>query len=268
MRKARKQYQRWDIHQRIQHWILVAAFTTLVVTGMPLKYPGALSSRFIMRAAGGPESAGIVHRVAAVMLITVSVYHIAYLIYRLATRRFSLSMIAGRKDVQDVIGMIGYFFGLRKKKPEFGRYSFKEKSEYWAVIWGSAVMIGSGLILWFPEQASNLFRSHSALAFDVARVLHSYEALLAMLAIIVWHLYNAHLAAEVFPMSWVWITGKISEEQLKAEHPLEYEEYKKAKPRARPQVEPKVRIQPEPEPAASNPHTRTGNPRSQGEEGA
>lgn len=266
MPKAERQFQRWDIHQRAQHLILVLAFTLLVLTGMPLKYPDALPSRVIVGVVGGPEGAGTVHRVAAAMLIGVSTYHVAYLLYRLARRRFSLSMIGGRKDIQDIVGMIGYFFGLRREKPKFGRYSFKEKSEYWAVLWGSAVMIASGLILWFPDHASNLFRSHSGLAFDVARVLHSYEALLAMLAIIVWHLYNAHLAPEVFPMSWVWITGKIPEGQLKAEHPLEYEEHKAAKARGHPKAEPRTRAQPEPGPASSNPPGRARNRSSRGED--
>lgn len=268
MRKAERQYERWDVHQRVQHLILVVAFTLLVLTGMPLKYPDALSSRVIVRIVGGAEGAGIVHRVAAGMLISVSAYHIAYLVHRLARRRFSLSMIGGRKDIQDIIGMIGYFFGLRREKPKFGRYSFKEKSEYWAVIWGSAVMVASGLILWFPDHASNLFRSYSGVAFDVARVLHSYEALLAMLAIIVWHLYNAHLAPEVFPMSWVWITGKIPETQLRAEHPLEFEQYKAARPAGRPKAEPRARARPEPRPAGSNPEGPKQTRSSAGEDEA
>jgi formate dehydrogenase subunit gamma len=216
-------FLRWDVHQRIQHVFLVVAFTLLVVTGMPLKYPDAISSRIAVAFIGGADNAGAIHRFAAVTLIVVAAYHVLYLLARLVRRRLGWSMIGGRKDVEDLVGMLAYFVGLRRTKPKFERYSFKEKSEYWAVIWGSAVMIGSGLILWFPEYASRLFRSRSGLAFDIARTIHSYEALLAMLAIIVWHLYNAHLAPGFFPMNWVWINGKISERQLKDEHPLEYE---------------------------------------------
>jgi formate dehydrogenase subunit gamma len=224
MAKTRERYyQRWDVHQRAQHLLLVVAFTLLVLTGMPLKYSDAPSSRLLVGLIGGPGHAGVVHRVAAVMLMTAAVYHIVYLLRRLLARRLSLAMVAGRKDVEDLLGMLAYFLGRRRDKPRFGRYSFKEKAEYWAVVWGSAVMILSGLILWFPEHASKVFRGHSGIAFDVARIVHSYEALLAFLAIIIWHLYNAHLAPEFFPMSWVWLTGKIREDQLRAEHALEYE---------------------------------------------
>ena len=217
-------FKRWDIHQRIQHFMLVAAMIVLMMTGLPLRYPDVVTSRFIVMLIGGIDNAGIVHRCAAVTMMLATLYHIIYLIVRWRQGNLRLTMLPAWKDVQDVIGMLLFLVGLSRTKPKFARYGFKEKSEYWAMLWGSIVMMGTGLMLWFPTKAALIFHSYSPIAFDVTRIIHSYEALLAFLAIIIWHLYNAHLTPEFFPMSWTWLNGTITEDQLKAEHALEYEE--------------------------------------------
>jgi cytochrome b subunit of formate dehydrogenase len=116
--------------------------------------------------------------------------------------------------------MIRYFVGKSDEKPRFGRFSYVEKFDYWAVYWGMVIMIGSGLILWYLETALQFLPKFAA---DIAREAHSDEGLLATLAIIIWHFYNVHLNPEHFPMNRTFWTGMISEEEMRHHHPLEYE---------------------------------------------
>jgi cytochrome b subunit of formate dehydrogenase len=134
-------------------------------------------------------------------------------------------------------GILANFFRqhpcwLFKEPPKYGRYSFIEKFEYLAVVWGSFVMIVTGFFMWQVELAMRLFPKY---IFDVFVAIHSYEAILAFLAIIVWHMYNVHFAPAVFPMSRVFLTGKISRKQMMEEHPLEYEEIQKKQSEKGPQ---------------------------------
>jgi cytochrome b subunit of formate dehydrogenase len=117
--------------------------------------------------------------------------------------------------------MLRYFLGKTEEKPRFGRFSYVEKFDYWAVYWGMVIMIGSGLILWYLETFLQYLPKFAA---DIAREAHSDEGLLATLAIIIWHFYNVHLNPENFPMNWTMFTGKISETDIRRHHPLEYEE--------------------------------------------
>lgn len=153
-------------------------------------------------------------------MIFSAVYHLAYLLYRLVRNELSLEMLPTRKDVQDLYGMLRFFFGFTDERPRFDRYTYWEKFDYWAVFWGIAIMAGSGLILWFPVQTVTYL---PVWVLGMAKVAHSDEALLAALAIFIWHFYNVHLRPDVFPMSWVWITGRISRKEMKEWHPLEYE---------------------------------------------
>jgi cytochrome b subunit of formate dehydrogenase len=129
-------------------------------------------------------------------------------------------MLVRKRDLKDIVDLFLFNIGSRSEKPKFGKFNFKEKFEYWAVVWGSAVMIVTGLMQWYAEAAMIIFPKW---ALDVARIIHGYEAILAFLAVVIWHFYNVHLNPSVFPMSMVWITGRISIEELKENHPLEYE---------------------------------------------
>ena len=112
---------------------------------------------------------------------------------------------------------MAYCLGMTTKDAQFGRYSYKEKFDYWAVFWGIAIMVGSGLILWFPQISAQYV---SRTVIDCAQVAHSDEAMLAIMAVFVWHFYNAHFSPLVFPMNKVWLDGKFSEEEMKEFHPL------------------------------------------------
>jgi len=188
-----KYYERWTLAQRVQHIVLIVSFMTLVVTGLPVRY--------------------------------LTVFHLGYIMLSRRGQSELLALIPGKQDLLDMFGMLRFYVGLEKHKPRFDRYNFIEKFEYLALAWGTVVMVATGFILWFEEQAMLILPKW---ALDVATVVHSWEAVLAFLAIVVWHLYHVHLNPEVFPMSRIWLDGKISETELKEHHPLEYERIKAA----------------------------------------
>lgn len=222
-----KEYLRFNVIERIQHVILFTTFLLLSFTGWALKYPEIEHSKWWISIWGGPKTAGLIHRIAGITMLIDFSWHVAYLAYMLFTGRMKLrldtTIIPLPKDVTDAIKNILYFLGLSSKKPEFGRFSYIHKFDYWAVFWGMGIIGLSGLFLAFPVTASYLFPSWSVnWIWDVLSIMHSDEALLAIVFILFWHFYNEHLKWDKFPMSMTWITGKISIEQMKHEHPLEY----------------------------------------------
>ncbi len=210
--------ERLTLNERLQHLVLVISFTILVISGMPLSYPEAGWAGRVLSFPGSPELRAIVHRVGAVLLMVLIPWHIAYLLTRRGREQMR-HLIWTRKDFWDIFQMIGVYLGLVKEKPQFGRFSWIEKLEYYAVVWGTFVMVITGLALWFEETALHII---PLWFWHVCRLVHSYEALLAFLAIIVWHLYHVHFKPGVFPMNPAWLTGRLPLEHWKEEHYLEY----------------------------------------------
>jgi len=211
-------FNRFGKNFRAQHMLMFVSVILLIITGMPLKFPELGISKFvILHLLGGIQNSTLIHRVAAVGLIIVGTWHLGYIALSRMGRTDFLLMIPRPRDIRDFIHTMLFYLGRRSSGPRFGRFSFIEKFDYWAVYWGMVVMIGSGLILWFKEAFSKGL-------FDIAREAHSDEGLLATLAIIIWHFYNVHFNPDVFPMSWVWWHGKLSESQMKHHHALEYAE--------------------------------------------
>jgi formate dehydrogenase gamma subunit len=216
-----EQFVRLTLAQRIQHVILFTSFFTLVATGIPLVFPDApllhklffFPSSFWLR--------GIIHRIAGVTLISVGLFQVGYVIVSRHGNSDFRKIIPTPQDALDALNLFLYNLGVRSEKPKFGKFNFIEKFEYWALVWGIFVMAITGALLWFQEAAIALF---PIWVLDIVRIMHGFEAILAFLAIIIWHMYNVHLNPEVFPMSKVWITGKLSKEELKDHHPLEYED--------------------------------------------
>jgi cytochrome b subunit of formate dehydrogenase len=212
-------FERVTLNQRIQHIVLMTSFFTLVLTGLPVRYPNSVGSSIIIHLLGGFASRSLEHRIAAVVLIGLTIYHIIYSIATPHGRSELWALMPRPKDLFDAIRMMLFYLGFSSKKAQFDRFNFIEKFEYLAVGWGSVVMIATGGMLWFEEQSMMILPKW---ALDVARVIHSYEGLLAFLAIIIWHFYHVHFNPEVFPMSRIWLDGKISEHELQEHHPLEY----------------------------------------------
>jgi formate dehydrogenase gamma subunit len=200
----------------------MVSFTILCLTGLPQRYSDAEWARGLIFVMGGLDTVRLVHHLSGIMLLFQGIYHIIESVWEffLAGPR-SNAMLPRAQDVKDALGQVTYLAGIRREKPRFGRYDFRHKVEYWSVVWGTLVMAVTGLILLFPVVATSYL---PGVIVTASKVAHSYEALLAVLAIVLWHFYHAHVAGESFPMDTSIFTGRISAEKMRDEHPLEYEQ--------------------------------------------
>ncbi len=212
-------YLRMSLNERIQHGALLVSFTTLVVTGFALKFPDAWWVSPLMF-----ELRSIVHRSAGVAMVLASLYHIYYLFFVPRGKQMLRDMLPNWTDLTELVGVLEYNLGLSPDKPKFGRFSYVEKAEYWALIWGTFVMAATGFILWFDNTFIGLL---TKLGWDVARTIHYYEAWLATLAIIVWHFYFVIFNPDTYPLNLAFWKGTITEEEMHEEHPLELERIKR-----------------------------------------
>ena len=214
-------YLRMTPSERLQHGLLVVSFATLVVTGFMLRYPESWWVDGLRRVWHDLfEARSVIHRVAGVVMVAASIFHVYYLAFTVRGREFFRDMLPRPSDLKDVWSAVRYYAGLRRERPRFGRFSYVEKSEYWALVWGTVVMAGTGIVLWFQDPFIAML---SKLGWDAARSIHFYEAILATLAILVWHLYFVIFNPDVYPMNVAWIKGTLTEEEMEDEHPLELE---------------------------------------------
>jgi len=223
---AHRLYLRMTVHERLQHGTLALSFVLLVVTGFMLHYPEAwwvVAIRSLSRRAF--EWRGLIHRVAGVALLAAGAWHIGYLAFTAAGRALFRDLFPRRNDFTDPWRVLRYNLGLAPAKPRFGRFSYIEKSEYWALVWGTIIMGVTGAILWFDNTSMGLL---TKLGFDIAQAVHFYEAILATLAIIVWHFYFVIFNPDIYPLNLAWLTGRMSEREMIEEHPAELERLKAA----------------------------------------
>ena len=218
---AHRLYLRMTLNERLQHATLVACFVALVLTGFMLQFPDAWWVIHIRHHVGHLfEWRSAIHRVAGVVLAVAGAWHFAYLGLTRRGRQLFRDLLPRARDLSDAAGVLRYNLGLAPAKPKFERFSYIEKTEYWAMMWGSVVMGATGAVLWF-ENAS--IRTFTKLGYDVSRTVHLYEAVLATLAIIVWHLYFVVFNPDVYPMNLSWLTGRLSEREMREDHALELE---------------------------------------------
>jgi cytochrome b subunit of formate dehydrogenase len=213
-------------NQRWQHLVLLLSFIVLVITGFALKYP---NSWFAEALGMGEKLRSITHRVAGVILIGAGIYHMFYLAMAREGRRLLVDIAPRPRDAYDAFGTMRYYLGMSGKKPVFGRFNYAEKAEYWALVWGTALMAVTGIMLWAKVWVGNLLARWWV---DVATTVHFYEAILATLAIVVWHFYQVFFDPDVYPMNWAWWDGKMPVEHYREEHGLDTEGLKAAEGKA------------------------------------
>ena len=190
--------------ERVQHAVLVISFFTLVWTGFALKYPDQWWARPLLVLEGAHSIRSLIHRIAAVVFMAVSVTHLISLIVSRKLREHWLEMLPNRNDPREALSNFAYNIGLGDRQPGRSAHSYIEKAEYWAVAWGAIVMIGSGLMLWANNLAMKFLPK---LWLDIATSVHLYEAVLATLAIVVWHFYSIIFDPDVYPLNTAFLTG-------------------------------------------------------------
>ena len=212
---------RFSFWARFQHAAIILLFGLLLLTGMPQKWPYAEASRWVIEHLGGIFVTRWLHRAAGIAFSCLLVAHLAIAITGVLSRRTQPSMLLSRKDFRDAIDNLRYYVGYAESPPPFGRFDYRQKFEYWGLIFGALIMALSGFILYFPILLSRVLPAE---LIPAAKVMHSAEAMLAFLIVLIWHMAGAHLTPESFPMDTSIFTGKIRKDKLRREHPLEYED--------------------------------------------
>lgn len=198
--------------QRIQHGLLLISFITLAITGFALKFPGGWAA-FLVGSNETVRRTG--HLAAATVLLAISAVHVAYLAFTVEGRKLLKDLLPSWQDVLDVIANIKYLLFPKADKPRFPRFTYGEKAEYWAVVWGTIIMGLTGIMIWLKMDFAKWLPRW---VIDVATTIHFYEAILAVLAIIVWHLYHVIFDPDVYPNNTAWLDGKMPEELYRHEH--------------------------------------------------
>jgi len=222
-----KQYQRFSRLNRMLHIAMIVSFLSLALTGLTLKFSYTQWAVILSHLFGGFESAGVIHRAAAILMIIIFVVHIVDLFERkkhdFKTWKAMLfganTMLPTKNDLQECIGSVKWFLGMGER-PKYGRWTYLEKFDYFAVFWGVFIIGSTGMMLWFPEFFTQFFPGWF---LNVATIIHSDEALLATGFIFTVHFFNTHLRPEKFPMDIVVFTGRVSVEEFQHDKPKEYE---------------------------------------------
>jgi len=218
--KSRPQVLRMRPDEVVQHALLAVTFITLVISGFALRYDQGFMAKFFFGWEGGFEVRGVLHRGAAVLFILTVAWH-AIVLTTARGRKFLMDMIPIRRDFNFFLRRILYNLGMRPRMECIQRFNYVEKAEYWALVWGTAVMVVTGLLLWFDNWFIQFLPKG---VLDVALVIHFWEAWLASLAIFVWHFYSVIFHPHVYPMNPSWLTGTMPEEMYEHEHPGHLEE--------------------------------------------
>jgi formate dehydrogenase subunit gamma len=213
-------FVRFTPSQRAQHAIAMVLFILLCVTGLPQKYFESQWAAPLLNLMGGVDAARWLHRAAGVAFSGMLVVHVAALLLGVWRGTTPVSMAPHWKDVTDAFTTLRYYIGISDKQARFDRYDYKQKFEYWGMMLGSFVVVGTGLVLMYPIELTQWLPGS---LIPIAVVAHSNEGLLAFLTIVTWHIFNACLTPEVFPADTAIFTGRISEERMRHEHPLELE---------------------------------------------
>ncbi|MGQ9600434.1 MAG: formate dehydrogenase subunit gamma [Anaerolineae bacterium] len=217
------EYWRFNIYHRVVHLLVLVSFFGSTISGMPLKYPHTGWARFLTRLQGGVAVMGIIHRISAVIIALYCIMHLAFIVHYVLVRKKKPwgpdTPVPSIKDFKDLWHNLLYFLG-RGSRPLFDRFAYFEKFDYWAVFWGVPIIGLSGLVLWFPTFFSRFL---PGIAINIAHIMHSDEALLAVGFIYIVHMFNTHIQFEKFPLNKVIFTGKETEEELRHDRPMQWQ---------------------------------------------
>lgn len=227
---ADNEIQRFTSWQVIQHALWALAFTTLLVTGLALKFPGNSISQAVIGILGMSLRATL-HRLAGILFVVLGVVHI---VYYLVIDKGSKPIMLGKQDLSDIVQDIKYHLRMADEGPKFGRYTWVEKFDYWAGAAGSVIIGITGLTLWTSYAGASgfgptLFSGLSLQVYNWFRLIHGYEAIMAGAVIVILHMYMTVWRPGNFPFAKQIWTGKMSRQNYEEEHPLELEELDKAK---------------------------------------
>jgi formate dehydrogenase subunit gamma len=206
--------RRFDVHHIVNHWIMLVCFVGLVLTGVPQKFPAQTWAKGIILLFGGVVRVRIVHHLLGTIMALQLVWHVIEATWRHMVRRLPAAMVPRVDDVRHFMQQVRFNLGVSEAPPRMDRYTFAEKLEYLALVWGTAVMVATGLLLLYPVRWSSIVPGEVILA---AKAAHGGEAILAFLSILTWHVYFVHIRhwnTAIF-------TGKLDEEAYAEEHPLE-----------------------------------------------
>ena len=212
---------RFDKIQIVQHMTLALSFILLVITGFALRYPDTLWVKWTGLTFLSEPVRSWSHRILGIGLIVFSIVHVLYILFARRGRDEFKAMLPNFQDLKDFRDNMSFHTWFTKRKPRFGRYDYTQKAEYWALVWGTGLMAITGLVLWFPVLATAWA---PAWVVSISETIHFYEAWLAMLAIVVWHFFFVMVHPDVYPMSWIWLTGKMPEHEIQAVHGRWYDD--------------------------------------------
>ena len=184
---AKRGVVRFHIPDRVEHWTFFISFSVLAITGLIQKFSTSPISKSIILGIGGIERVRIIHRTSATIMMVVVIYHIGEIIYKLYVNRSRPNMLPSMLDLRAAWQTIRYNLMFSNRAPQQGRYSFEEKMEYWAVAWGTVIMVITGFMMWNPIATTNFLPGE---VIPAAKLAHGMEAILAVLAIIIWHFYH------------------------------------------------------------------------------
>jgi cytochrome b subunit of formate dehydrogenase len=201
---------------QLEHIILLLSFTILAITGLPQKWPQAPASLWMINTLGGIETVRIIHRWAAFFLVAGSFYHLFVSGYRLFVKRERMRILPEMKDAYDLRDYVLFNLGFKDEHPKMAKFNFGEKFEYWAVVWGTAIMVITGFMLWNPIAVTQVLPGQF---IPAAKAAHGGEAILAVTSILIWHIYNV-VIKNFNPSMW---TGWLPRDQMEEEHALELE---------------------------------------------
>jgi cytochrome b subunit of formate dehydrogenase len=219
MAKSSRNYVRFSVARRLEHLVMLSSFFLLGMTGLSQKFSDSPIALFFLNLLGGIEGVRSIHHAAAIVMMLGTAWHLLVMGYQVFVLRSRMSMLPSLQDVKDGWTALSYNLGLSKSYPQMGRYTFEEKLEYWAFVWGTLIMGFTGFLMWNPITASRLLPGQ---VIPAAKAAHGGEAVLAVLAIIIWHMYGVHLKRFNKAM---W-TGVQTEAEMLHEHPLELADLK------------------------------------------